>query len=39
MKKFFIKLKYWLFVRHKACYKACPFCPYYELCSKDFNDI
>jgi hypothetical protein len=37
MKRFFERLRYWLFKRNKHCKKCCLFCKYYSLCSFDIS--
>lgn len=39
MKKFFRRLRFWLFQRGKQCKSCCLFCGYYDLCSYDFRRV
>lgn len=37
MKRFFRRLRFWLFQRGKGCKHCCLICGYYDLCSYDFR--
>lgn len=39
MKRFFRRLRFWLFQRGKQCKYCCLFCGYYDLCSYDFRRV
>lgn len=36
MKRFFRRLRFWLFQRGKQCKSCCVFCRFYDTCKLDF---